>query len=467
MDFEFWIGAMGTAAHESLLLACVGMVLFGIDDFLFDIFWMAKGLRGRWRRQQLGEPQNIPPKRFAIFIPLWRESAVIAPMVEHLLLQWQDDDYEVFLGCYPNDDATLITARTLAGQNGHVHCIVNARAGPTTKADNLNNLWHALFSEPEWQDRFDAIVLHDAEDKVHADELRLYSVYLNTHDMIQIPVVPLPDISSKWVAGHYADEFAEAHGKEMPLRHALDAPIPSAGVGTALSIALVREQAETRGVPFDPDSVTEDYELGWRAGLGGQRAIFVRAIGRDGSLIATRAYFPNSFSTSVRQKTRWVLGIALQGWDRLVSDVAAISEQSGAHTYPAMRIFCAHWMLWRDRRSVLSSTLLLVGYWGAILFCIVAMAKEMNPDLPAEVGSYSPNWQFLFGLTSVFIIWRLLMRAYFVWAQYGPGEAFLSIPRVFISNAVAIVASHRALFQYIKWTRGAPQQWDKTEHHFD
>ena len=442
------------------------MVLLGIDDLVFDLLWIGKGLQGRWRSRSLIPPQETPSKHFAIFIPLWRESAVIAPMVEHMMRQWPVGDYDIFLGCYPNDAATLSTAQALSAQHIQVHCIINVRAGPTTKADNLNNLWRAVVSSIEWRDKFDAIVLHDAEDKVHAEELQLYSAYLADHDMIQIPVVPLPDHRSKWVAGHYMDEFAEAHNKEMPLRCALGAPIPSAGVGTALSMDLVRRQTAKFHDPFDADSVTEDYELGWRIGLSGRRTIFVRATGTDGKLIATRAFFPDTLSASIRQKARWVLGIALQGWDRLVEDVAHRRLPGTGFKQTALCSLYAYWMLWRDRRTVLSSIFLLAGYWGACFYGLIVLMKEMAPNLPISAIPFSQAWQFLFTMTAGFIVWRLALRAYFVWREYGLGEALLSIPRVGVSNAVAIVAGHRALFQYLKWICGAPQRWDKTDHRF-
>lgn len=454
-----------------MLFACAGMLLCGIDDMLFDLLWLGKKAKGQWRRQtlttsQLGADEAVSTKKFAIFIPLWRESEVIAPMVAHLLRSWPQDAYDVFLGCYPNDEATLVVARRLASDHDNVHCIPNLRPGPTTKADNLNNIWRAITANPEWQGRFNAVVLHDAEDKVHAQELDLYAAYLAEHDLIQIPVLPLVDRNSIWVAGHYCDEFAEAHGKELPLRHTLGAPVPSAGVGTAINIALIEKLTLTRGQPFDTDSITEDYELGWRAGLGGQRTIFVRAKASDGSLIATQAYFPDTLSTSIRQKTRWVLGIALQGWDRLAADMAEMRRETEGTPHRFIHSLFAHWMLWRDRRVVLSSLLLLIGYWAALLYAAVFLLREAMPTLSVQAISFPPDLRFIFTGTLFLFFWRLAMRAYFVWREYGVGQALLSIPRVFVSNAVAIIASHRAVLQYLKWGRGAAQTWDKTDHRF-
>src|SRR3546814_10397441 len=66
----------------------------------------------------------------------------------------------------------------------------------------------------------------------------------------------------------------------------------------------------------------------------------------DDALVATRAYFPDRLDHVVRQKTRWVHGIALQGWDR-----------TGWSLRPA-----EFWMRLRDRRGPLTALVLLAGY---------------------------------------------------------------------------------------------------------
>ena len=65
------------------------------------------------------------------------------------------------------------------------------------------------------------------------------------------------------ISGHYIDEFAEAHAKELLVRQWLDAAVPAAGVGVAIDWAMLGRIADARdGAPFDAASLTEDYELG-------------------------------------------------------------------------------------------------------------------------------------------------------------------------------------------------------------
>src|SRR3546814_11273742 len=74
---------------------------------------------------------------------------------------------------------------------------------------------------------------------------------------------------SRWISGHYCDEFAEAHGKYLVVREAIGAAVPSAGVGCAFARAALEQVAQDQGgLPFDPGCLTEDYELGLRIEIG-------------------------------------------------------------------------------------------------------------------------------------------------------------------------------------------------------
>ena len=130
----------------------------------------------------------------------------------------------------------------------------------------------------------------------------------------------------------------------MVVRNALGASLPAAGVGCAFGRRMLAQIAFRAGrdAPFDEDSLTEDYELGVKVAALGGRSRFLRVRGEDGQLIATRAYFPGQLGPAVRQKARWMHGIALQGWDRL-------GWTGGPGEW---------WMRLRDRRGPLSALVL-------------------------------------------------------------------------------------------------------------
>ena len=192
-------------------------------------------------------------------------------------------------------------------------------------------------------------MLHDAEDVVHPLELKLFDRLVEYAGLVQLPVVPLIDPNSRWVGGHYADEFAEAHMKELVVREAVGAAIPLAGVGCAIErVALSRLAARHDGRPFAGASMTEDYEMGLRLGAIGVKTMFVRIPAEPGSraVVASRGHFPATIAAAVRQKARWIGGIAFAGWDRL-GWRGGLGER---------------WMRMRDRRGPLAALLLLAGY---------------------------------------------------------------------------------------------------------
>jgi bacteriophage N4 adsorption protein B len=442
-----------------LLLFCGFWFLIGaIDDLCVDLIWFGRAIYRRlryYRRakrmtvDQLAVPEK--PGLLAVFIPTWQEAEVIEKMLRQCLLAWQNSpDFLIYVGCYPNDYAGQRAIGKMASGDPRIMRVVCESPGPTTKADCLNHLWRQMvLDELHGGYKIRAIVMHDAEDMVHRDELRLYNALIERNAVIQIPVIPIRVTGSSWISGHYCDEFAESHGKSMVVREALGVPLPLAGVGCAIErnmLGVIALQANQR--PFDAASLTEDYELGLKIGRLGGKAIMARIYSNAGDLVGTRACFPATLETSVRQKSRWLTGIALAGWDR-------IGWQGGAAQF---------WMLCRDRKAIFAALVLVMGYFAVLLALVLASLdyagiRRQNPLPPLAHALVLANGIFLF--------WRLAMRALFVWRLYGAAEALISVPRIIVSNTIAILAARRAVFGYLRHCFGAQLKWDKTAHtHF-
>jgi adsorption protein B len=92
---------------------------------------------------------------------------------------------------------------------------------------------------------------------------------------------------------------------------------------------------------FEPEALTEDYENGLRLFRLGCSQAFVPLCRTGGGFLATREYFPQNWSGALRQRTRWVTGIALQSWQRF-----------GWMGKPGEM----YW-LWRDRKGLLANPL--------------------------------------------------------------------------------------------------------------
>lgn len=436
--------------NELLLFAAVGFALGGIDDLLVDLVWITRRI---WRRLTVysvnprATAAALPPSRtpgiIAIFIPTWREDAVIGQMLSTCLHRWRSEEYRIYVGCYANDHATIRAVEEVV--DPRIRLVIGETYGPTTKAGCLNAIYSALCAdERDLGLNCKAVVLHDAEDVVHAEELLVHQALGVRFALIQIPVLPLRQAGSRWISGHYLDEFAEAHSRDMVVREAVGAALPSAGVGCSIWRSALRDIAQLRGgCPFQEDSLTEDYELGLRIGELGLTSAFVRIKGRDGRIVATEAHFPVTLSAAVRQKTRWIVGIALAGWDR-VGWRGSVFE---------------NWMRMRDRRAPFAALLLLASYTALLL---TALLQIMSADSGAIDATL---WRLLL-LNGGLLLWRLIVRAMCVARHYGWREGLWAIPRMVISNIIAMMAARRAMSAYVGMLRTGQVHWDKTEHSF-
>ncbi len=457
-------GGMGMTAvvwldevvREAMLFAAVGFLIGGIDDLAVDALYLARALRDRWRRTPRPTLADFPIEyctgRIAVFVPAWDEAAVIGSMLRATLARFEHPDWRLYVGAYPNDRATIDAIADVAAGDVRVRLVLTERPGPTTKADCLNALWTASQRDSREDGRpFKGIVLHDAEDVVHPAEIRLYDILLDRADAVQLPVLPLADPESRWISGHYMDEFAEAHGRQLVVRTSIGAGLPLAGVGCAIAVPMLARIAAARGgLPFDATSLTEDYELGLTVRAMGGRGVFVRAVERPGGpQVAVHAFFPATLDTAVRQKSRWITGIALIGWDRI-----------GWHWPSGIG---DHWMRMRDRRVILAIPVLAVAYLSLIGWAMSVVGHWLNDSAPRIP---SVDLGRLVAVNLCLLAWRVAMRTTMVARAYGGREAARSVPRLFVANLVALLAARRAVMRYIGLLRGGRLHWDKTAHHF-
>lgn len=447
--------AVALAQRELLLFCAVLFTLGALDDLAVDLLWLS---RRAWRRvtvYRFRRPMRVAdlpaperPGRLALFVAAWAEAGVIGSMLATTARRWAAADVLIFVGCYPNDSETIAEAQAAAELDPRIQVVVHDRSGPSTKACCLNRLWRALMEEERASGPVKAVALHDAEDLVHRDEPRLFDLLIERKALVQLPVVPLTEPGSRWIGGHYADEFAEAHTKQLVLREAIGAGLPSAGVGCAIDRQMLGRVAEVRGgMPFDASSLTEDYELGLSLRDLGGSAMLARVRDADGELVATRAHFPATLDAAVRQKSRWLAGIALIGWDRL--------GWSGG--------WRELWMRLHDRRAPLSALVLAAAYLALVLTLLLWAGEALGWGRMAPLA---PWLALLLMLNVGLLAWRLFMRAVFVGRLYGWRDALRAVPRVLISNVIAIVAARRALVIYLRHLAGSPPQWDKTRHAF-
>ncbi len=441
------------ASSELLVFAAFWFVIGAIDELAVDGIWLWLLAAGRTREQILPKGYELRPLSgpIAVMVAAWREPLVIGEMIAHTLASWPQHGLTLYVGCYCNDTATLAAAMA-ARADPRLRIVIHDTPGPTTKADCLNRVYRAMLGDEARSGvRYTGVVMHDAEDMVHPAELPLIDYMLERADFVQLPVRPEPQAASPWVAGHYTDEFTEAHTKTLVVRDALGAAIPSAGVGFGVSRTALGRLSEHRAShenpgPFEPACLTEDYELGLLLARLGLRGRFVRARDASGALVATRGLFPATVHDAVRQKTRWIHGIALQCWDRLGWPERMIDK----------------WMVMRDRRGPLLALVLAAAYLLVLVEGLLMAARFAGIGEPQAIP---PRLHALLAVSLAALIWRTAWRFAFTTNEYGLAEGLRAIVRIPVANIIAILAGRRAITGYVATLCGRAPRWDKTEHH--
>ena len=448
MPLSMALDWLGRIEHELLLFAGIWFAIGAIDEWGVDLLWLWLRVTGRVRTGRVELASDTPLGGVAaVLVPAWQEAGVVGAMLSHCLGVWPQRDLVVYAGCYRNDAETL-AAMVGVGNDARLRIVVHDQDGPTTKADCLNRL-HAAMREDEQRTGqiVRSVILHDAEDMVHPDALVALDHALDGADFVQLPVRPEPQAASRWIAGHYCDEFAESHGKGMVVRDWLDVGLPAAGVGCAFRREAIDAIAARRGCrePFAAECLTEDYEFGLLVGEIGQRARFLRLRDATGALVATREFFPGRLATAVRQKTRWLHGIAYQGWERL-----------GWSAHPLEL-----WMRMRDRRGPLIALVLAAGYLLFVIAPVMMLAAWAGLWTPPPVDPWI-RALLVFNFTA--LMWRVAMRAAFTTREYGAFEGFCAVIRMPLANVVSIMAGRRALGAYLVALRSGLVKWDHTVH---
>jgi bacteriophage N4 adsorption protein B len=389
-------------------------------------------------------------RKIAIFVPCWKESDVIGNMVRHNLAAIQYRNYDFFLGVYPNDQATVEAASQLAETFQNVHVAVCPHPGPTSKADCLNWVYRRmLLLEQENEVHFDTAVLHDAEDMVHPEALRLINRERAHYAMVQVPVLPLATPAYEITHGIYCDEFAEYQTIDMPARQFSGSFIPSNGVGTAFARTILdRLACERDNKVFDPASLTEDYEIGVYIHNAGYSQLFAPLRHSPKGITATREYFPRKVRPAIRQRTRWVTGIALQCWER--------------HGWRGT--WRSRYWFWRDRKGLIANPLSLFTnalFAAGLADWFVSLAHHR----PWTFAVSNPKIVALCWMTTTLQCFRSMLRMACVARIYGLPFA-LGVPfRTLHANFVNGCASVRALYRYVDARlHHRPLVWLKTEH---
>jgi adsorption protein B len=426
------------------------ILISGLDDLFITVaFLLTRRKPFPWPADE--DLDRAPERRIAILVPLWREHRVIGQMLEHNLAAIRYSAYDVFVGVYPNDEATARVVEEATRLHPRVHLVIGPHDGPTSKGDCLNWVYSRMGQyEALHGIRFDIVMTHDAEDLVHPDSLRLVNWFSCDYAMVQVPVLALPTPIAELTHGLYCDEFAEFQTKDIPMRQRLGGFLPANGVGTGFERSALEHLASTRhGLIFDPTCLTEDYENGFRLHALGYRQIFLPVQFQNGRPVATREYFPRNFRAATRQRSRWVAGIVLQGWQ----------NHGWRGAWPQ-----AYWF-WRDRKGLVGNLLSPLANM-VFLAGLGNLALSAGTRRPWSLATVIPPWlSYLCAVTYGFALVQVAVRAWCSARIYGWRFAAAVPLRTSWGNVVNFVATVAAVRQFTAARiQRRTMAWRKTDH---
>jgi adsorption protein B len=432
---------MDAAILLAMLVASLLINVSSLDDAFIDL--LALAIVRTTAPRKIADASAIPCT--AVFVANWHEENVLTQMVEGNLSRIPYQQVKFYLGVYPNDTGTREVALALAERHPErVRVVINTLPGPTSKGQMLNEMFRQVFTSA---DAPDLVVLHDSEDVIDPRTFGVYAAYAADHDFIQVPVFSLNSVHRSQVAATYMDEFAERHTREMIVRDAVGAMIPSAGVGTCMTRRLIEHFVRQRGMVLLTGCVTEDYILGVEVKRAGFRSAFaaISADERKGfDFVATREFFPKLMAASIKQKTRWVFGINFEamhklGWNGDLWD---------------------KYFFMRDRKGMITNFL---PPFSLLLLLLVATGAIDSAALPPDL---EPLFRISLILNFAALVIRYLVRVGACRQVYGAYDLIGVAFRWPVALYVNMVAVWRAWKTYFGESAFAtkPIVWSKTTH---
>ncbi|AOJ41119.1 phage receptor protein [Burkholderia lata] len=474
MDNMVWSAYLYALDIVTIVTAIV-ILVSTLDDLTLDACYWSFEIGRILRREKsqtidIGMLRALEERHLALMVPAWKEYDVIAKMIENTLATLEYERYVIFVGTYHNDaETTAEVERMVRRYPGRVTRATVMNDGPTCKADCLNWIVEAILRyEAVHHIQFAGVVMHDCEDVIHPVELKYLNHAVADSDLVQLPVLSLPRKWNEFVAGCYLDDFSETHQKDVPVRARLTGIVPGAGVASCYSRRSIEAAMKERnGCPFNTGSLTEDYDFSFRLRDLGMKETFARFplsdIARDTggqratgnvvnrNLLATREYFPKTFRTAYRQRARWILGIAFQGWEQLGWKGNLLTR----------------YMFFHDRKGIVTSLFSVIAYAVLLNFLLLAALQRAGVVLPAGASaSMGSSWVTpLLWVNAAMLFARAGQRYHFVSKLNGPLQGLLSIPRMFVNNLINFYAVCRAWRIYLgHLVSGKPIAWDKTSH---
>jgi len=288
------LGAVTVAliALAPALAYTVGLTAAAVGFAALMTFRLAAILTPPPRPPPRRQPCDTPPI-YTILAPLYHEAAVLPDLVAAIrALDYPADRLDVKLILEADDTETIAAAHALtAGELGAQFDVLHVPRGtPRTKPRALN---YALAFA-----RGDFVVIYDAEDRPHPDQLNAaLDAFDSGGDDLACVQAPLHwyNAAETWLTRQFALEYAALFHVILPALARWGWPLPLGGTSNHF-----RRSALDAAGGWDPHNVTEDADLGFRLSeLGFRAGVIAPSTGEEA--VTTLAPWR-------RQRSRWIKG---------------------------------------------------------------------------------------------------------------------------------------------------------------
>lgn len=276
------------------------------------------------------QPEHLIPSGhlpvYTVMVALYRETEVAAQLIGALgRLNWPASRLDIKLVCEADDHATIAALK--AARPGPQFEIVEVPpAVPRTKPKALN---YALSGA-----RGEFIVVYDAEDRPHPDQLRAaYAAFAASPPEViclQAPLV-ISNGGNSWITSNFALEYAALFRMLLPMLARFRLPLPLGGTSNHLRVAALRACGG-----WDPYNVTEDADLGMRLYRLGYRCGVIDS--------PTFEDAPATFKIWMNQRTRWFKGW-LQTWLVMMREPVRLLREMGPGAFLTFQLLVGGMLL--------------------------------------------------------------------------------------------------------------------------
>jgi len=228
---------------------------------------------------------------YTIVLALYREAHMVPTLLKSIhALDYPQERTEILIAAEADDHDTRTACLAFKG-DVPLRLVFGSGDAPKTKPRALNAALRAA--------RGDIIVVYDAEDQPHPQQLKEAAVRFaaegETLGVVQAPLRIRVDPSSSSLQHHFSMDYAALFEVTLPALASIGWPFPLGG-----SSNHFRREALLRVGGWDPWNVTEDADIGFQLAKLGYRSELLTC--------PTFETAPRTLWPWIKQRSRWIKG---------------------------------------------------------------------------------------------------------------------------------------------------------------